>query len=238
MLSVWRHKLLVVRPDVWRGICATVQQDVNDAATQAIVQDWMVKEWPVICRRPYAHEQNAEDGSGIAVGLPLPPIMGKKRLGFVVPEKAISSFAGAMWPCGEVSSVGLTPERLNDIKLLTELGRAYGLVPQATGSLLWETITGLPYLSETSDFDVIWRVAGSNLQSAEILAAFLEDLTQIAGKLSVRLDGEIIFPHDRAVQWRELQSAHSDEDVLVKTLTSVELVPVRTLVGSLRKVPA
>lgn len=238
MLSVWRHKLLVVRPDVWRGICATVQQDVNDAATQAIVQDWMVKEWPVICRRPYAHEQNAEDGSGIAVGLPLPPIMGKKRLGFVVPEKAVSSFVGAMWPSGKVSSVGLTPERLNDIKLLTELGRAYSLVPQATGSLLWETITGLPYLSETSDFDVVWRVAGSKLQNADILAAFLADLAQIAGKLSVRLDGEIIFPQDRAVQWQELQSARSDEEVLVKTLTSIELLPVRDITGALRKVPA
>lgn len=134
--------------------------------------------------------------------------------------------------------MGLAPERLNDIKLLTELGRAYGLVPQATGSLLWETITGLPYLSETSDFDVIWRVAGSKLQNADILAAFLADLAQIAGTLSVRLDGEIIFPQDRAVQWQELQSARSDEEVLVKTLTSIELMSVGILTGSLRKVPA
>lgn len=238
MLPVWRHKLLVVRSDVWRGICADALVGLDDAYTKAIVLDWAFQGWPLICRRPYENEQKDIDAGGVAVGLPLPPVMGKKRLGFIVPSYALSSFSGASWPRSNVSRPGLTPARLNDIRLLTELGTKHGLFPEAAGSLLWEILTGLPYLSETSDFDVMWRLPASKIEDPEVLAAFLADLDQAASKLSVRLDGEVVFPNDRAVQWQELHSARPDDEVLVKTLTTVELVPARTLTDSWGRLPA
>ncbi|MCI1293120.1 MAG: malonate decarboxylase holo-[acyl-carrier-protein] synthase [Acetobacter sp.] len=238
MLPVWRHRLLVVRPDVWRGICADMQIDLDDAHTRDIVLDWADKGWPLICRRPYESELAEINAGGVALGLPLPPAMGKKRLGFVIPSYALSFFSGDSWPCNDISRPGLTSARLNDISLLGELGAQHGVAPEAAGSLLWETLTGLPYLSETSDFDVMWRLPASKLEDQEDLSAFLSDLDRTARKLSVRLDGEVIFPDGRAVQWQELHSARPDDEVLVKNLTSVELVPVRTLAGLWGRLPA
>ncbi|MCX2563062.1 malonate decarboxylase holo-[acyl-carrier-protein] synthase [Acetobacter thailandicus] len=229
MLPLWRHRLLVVRPDVWPGICADTLKAPGNEAIRPVVSGWGERGWPLICRRPFQSELKELAAGGVAVGLPLPPAMGKQRLSFIVPCSALSAFSGKLWPDQTTSAPGITSARQEDISALFALGARHNIQPEATGSLLWETLTGLAYLSETSDFDVVWRLSHLEAENPDALRAFLHDLSKTACKLSVRLDGEIIFPDYRAVQWQELITADPDDEVLVKTLFSVALMPLRSL---------
>ncbi|MFT9014673.1 MAG: malonate decarboxylase holo-[acyl-carrier-protein] synthase [Acetobacter sp.] len=230
MLSIWRHRLLVVRQDIWREVCDATPLALDDDHARSVVRNWAMSGWPLICRRPCQKERLEIEAGGVAVGLPLPPCMGKQRLSFMLPYSGLAGFSGAVWPQDNIASPGLTSARLQDVRQLTALGMRHGFAPEAAGSFLWEAVTGMPYLSETSDFDVIWRLPSASIGDVDALSAFLDDLEQTARRLSIRLDGEIVFPGDRAVQWQELCSARPDDDVLVKTVHSVSLVPVRNLI--------
>ncbi|MBO1325421.1 malonate decarboxylase holo-[acyl-carrier-protein] synthase [Acetobacter sp. TBRC 12305] len=238
MLPIWRHRLLVVRQDVWREVCDATLLELDDDRARSVVQNWAMHGWPLICRRPCERERMEIEAGGVAVGLPLPPYMGKQRLSFILPPSGLESFSGPVWLGDDISFPGQTSARLHDIGQLTALGARHDLAPEAAGSFLWEAVTGMPYLSETSDFDVIWRLPSASMWDVDALSAFLDDLVRTARKLSIRMDGEIVFPGDRAVQWQELCSAQPDDEVLVKTIGSVSLVPVRNLTKARGKVTA
>ena len=77
-------------------------------------------------------------------------------------------------------------------------------------------MTGLPYLSPTSDLDLLWPVAG--LADATRLTRGLVDLEKNS---PVRFDGEILLPDGGGAQWREFSGRPSE--LLVKTLEGVGL---------------
>jgi len=84
------------------------------------------------------------------------------------------------------------------------------------GSLAWQHLTGLPYLSDGSDLDLLWP-----LSSARHANTLPSDIARIAETAPMRLDGEIVY-HAGGVQWRELTGANEDE-VLVKGAAGVHV---------------
>jgi phosphoribosyl-dephospho-CoA transferase len=89
------------------------------------------------------------------------------------------------------------------------------------GGLLWQALTGLPYLSATSDLDLLWP--------GPVGPAFLDGLADLAAQAPMRLDGEICLADGFAVNWRELQAAGPGDTVLAKGLERLELRPVSAL---------
>jgi phosphoribosyl-dephospho-CoA transferase len=94
--------------------------------------------------------------------------------------------------------------------------------PRVFGALLWQHLTGMSYLTSTSDLDLLWPVAARSLADQ-----LLRDLAEIDAGGTPRLDVEIELPDGAAVKWRELSRAQGS--VLVKTLDCVEMRPVAGL---------
>lgn len=198
-----RHRLVYLDPARWGEILAA------HPALQVIpvVVDWVAKGYPLIARRPICDDA----AELVPLGLPLPPSLGKQRLAVAVPADGILSNAAP--------------------PLLADAGRTAPVAWQATitaltaldpelrcfGSLAWAHLTGLPYLSETSDLDLVWQV--STADAAERLVAAL---ARIDAGAPVRLDGEIVTPTGLAVQWREFAS--DAPEVLAKAANGNRMV--------------
>ncbi len=109
--------------------------------------------------------------------------------------------------------------------------RTHGITAGVYGSLAWEVLGGPGYRHPQSDIDLVCDV-DSLAQS--ILC--LEALHDTAQQLPCALDGEIRFPDQRAVSWKEWAAAQNQPasaQVLVKGAQRVELCPVTTLLESL-----
>jgi len=186
-------------PASWRALLA----GRPDLEGLPLVATWAERGWPLVVRRPLCGE------AGLALGLPLPPALGKRRLSFSVEPSAVLSIEP---PPRLVDTVPVAPAVWGPT-----LHRLLALDPETRtfGSLAWQHLTGLPYLSPTSDIDLLWRLDGS----AERLLAGLATIDRDA---PMRLDGECIGPGGVAVQWREL--AGDAPEIMVKSLRDVALV--------------
>jgi phosphoribosyl-dephospho-CoA transferase len=112
--------------------------------------------------------------------------------------------------------------------LLTVAARS-GVEPSAFGSLLWQHLTGLAYLTPHSDLDVLWRVPND----FDVLS-LVSSIADVQHGAPLRIDGEIIFPDGSAVNWRELWNAYQSSDrgmVLAKTTEGVRLLDLAFLTG-------
>ncbi len=83
------------------------------------------------------------------------------------------------------------------------------------GSLAWERLTGLAYLGEDSDLDLLWDLPEPNRVDC-LLAA----IAGVERQAPMRLDGEILG-RCGAVNWRELKAGG---EILVKALAGVRLM--------------
>lgn len=197
-----RHRLIYLDAARWPDILAAhpASRDIPE------VVDWIAEGRPLIARRPLC-----DDGAGtVPLGLPLPPTLGKQRLAFGVPPEAILSdgpppllldaaeHAPAAWQPTIAAVIALDPET------------------RCFGSLAWAHLTGLPYLSATSDLDLLWQV-----EDAEA-AARLAPWVQIAAAAAMRLDGEFVTPAGLAIQWREWVSGVPE--LLVKAMDGNRMI--------------
>jgi len=106
------------------------------------------------------------------------------------------------------------------------------MAPTCFGSLCWEVRTGLSYITATSDLDVVWPVGAATDIPALLDAIFA---TERAG--GPRIDGEIVFVGDRAVNWRELHNAlgpDGTDQIVVKSFDGARLVPIGTVLDAER----
>jgi phosphoribosyl-dephospho-CoA transferase len=196
--SYRRHDLLDVTPGAWAAMLAD-RPDLTDVPQ---VADWALLRRPVILRRSHPGE-----GGLVPAGLPLPPRDGKRRIGLVLPPEAVRLRV----PVALSATRAACPDAWDAVVAeVAALGEAHGLVPRAFGSLLWQSLTGLPYLSGTSDLDLLWPVAGA------VPGGFLDGLAAIDARAPMRLDGEMLLPDGGGVNWRELHEAAPGEAVLVK----------------------
>jgi len=107
------------------------------------------------------------------------------------------------------------------LKLATETG----VEPFVFGGLLWQSLTGLPYLSANSDLDLCWPVTHS-----EQAARIVRGLCGLDENSPPRIDGEIILPDGGGVNWREL--GNGGAEAIVKTMSGVRLCPIGAVLGS------
>ena len=195
---------------------------VQDPATRAALDLWSAREWPFIVRRNENAEPQPDDM--IAVGLPLPPSLGKRRFQFRLPRDRVAAHAPPLTLDEVMARLPSTFSRA-----LAPLARAAvreRIVLRVFGSAAWEAETGLEYLRAQSDLDLLAQpTTGAQLTS--ILA--LLERAQL--RVATRLDGEIVFPGGDAVAWREWAHATDATRVLVKNVTRVALVPRRDLMS-------
>ena len=88
---------------------------------------------------------------------------------------------------------------------------------QTYGSVAWEYLTQLPYLSATSDLDLLWRH-----DDPVLTEDLLEEIARIECDAPMRIDGEIINTAGVGVQWRELASGTCT--VIAKHINGVSLM--------------
>lgn len=213
MPEPWRrHDLLRVEPRAWSRVLRLRPQ----LATNPHVAQWATLRRPLIVRR-YTKEDTVEL---IPVALSLPPAGGKLRIAVQVAPEEISE--------------RISPQTLRAIRqeapfswqapvaALLRIADRSGVEPRVFGSLLWQWLTGLPYLSATSDLDLLWPVT-----DPECASQLVRCLASIEADNPLRFDGEIILPDGGGVRWRELHRGASE--VLVKTLSEVQLRPVAAL---------
>jgi len=178
----------------------------------------------VVARQSYSEAPS----DTIAVGLALPPALGKRRIALSVSAQDTARYAQPT-----LLSDALAHAPIEWQPALIELDAAstdIGIELRVFGSLAWQALSGLPYLTPQSDIDLLWRPQSHiRLQQGIALLARWE---QSSG---LRADGEVLFGGNSAVSWREWATLKSGDDqrVLVKRQSSAELVEARELLEML-----
>jgi phosphoribosyl-dephospho-CoA transferase len=201
-----RHDLVFVSPEGWRAMLDTR----DDLAADSLLARWPKMRWPTIRRRALPSE-----ATGLALGLPLPPSAGKKRVSLVVDIDHVASVARPpslrqarayaprnWWP---------TLDRLDGLAL------RHSVDARVFGSLAWQALTGLDYVTGRSDLDVLFE-----FRRETDIDRFVADVAAIETDAPMRLDGELMGADGAAVNWREFHSGTSE--LLVKSLARVVLL--------------
>jgi phosphoribosyl-dephospho-CoA transferase len=182
----------------------------GDLAADSLVARWSDEGWPMIRRRAMPGEP-----SGVALGLPLPPSAGKRRLSFLLQPDDIISIAR---PPLLNSASGSAPRGWwPTLDRLGKLALRHSVEARVFGSLAWRTLTGLDYLTGRSDLDLLLDVRRET--DLDRLAA---DVAAIEAEAPMRLDGELMRDDGAAVNWREFHSGAGE--VLVKSIDGVGLL--------------
>jgi phosphoribosyl-dephospho-CoA transferase len=211
--EVARHDLVTADPGAWGDLLAG-RRDLDGLPHLA---GWARAGRPLIVRRRVP----GEGAERVPLGLPLPPIDGKRRIGLSLPAGVLSPVVAPS--LAETASVAPTDWQPTLAALLT-LADDHGLTPRPFGALLWQAVTGLTYLAAGSDLDLLWPCQGP------ASASLLDGLAQIDAGAPMRLDGEILLPDGGGVQWRELHEAPEGGTVLAKYLDRVAMRGVGELV--------
>jgi phosphoribosyl-dephospho-CoA transferase len=98
-----------------------------------------------------------------------------------------------------------------------ELAGKYSVEARVFGSLAWRALTGLDYLTDRSDLDLLLYVHRDT-----DLHHLTAELAGIEATAPMRLDGELVRDDGAAVNWRELPTG--SREILVKTVGGVALI--------------
>ena len=213
-----RHMLVWLEEDGWRAV-----QHAAAKEHRAALKLWEGQDWPAVVRRMDVGTREDE----ICLGLPLPPDEDsgtKVRIPIRAHVGHISKAAPAVDLRAALRSSGPWRERL----MALERDSA-GLGLRVYGSLAMQALTGLLYVSQASDVDVLFHPV-----SREQLDAGMELLSRHAAQLP--LDGEVVFPGGQAVSWKEWRMAMAHPaKVIVKELQSVRLADTASLLATLEE---
>lgn len=201
-----RHDLIFVRPAAWHTLIETR----GDLSADPLVALWVDRGWPLITRRAMPDEMH-----GVALGLPLPPFAGKRRLSFLLQPDDIISIARP--PLLNSASGSAPLVWWPTLDRLGELALRHSVEARVFGSLAWRILTGLDYLTDRSDLDLLLEVRRET--DLDRLAA---DLAASEADTPMRLDGELMRDDGAAVNWREFRGGA--DEVLVKGIDGVGLL--------------
>lgn len=187
----------------------------------AHIAAWLAADRPlVVARQPCGETQS----DTIAVGLALPPAQGKRRIALIVEMQDIARYTP---PLLLADAIAHAPAAWQPA--LAELDAAATNIDielRVFGSLAWQALSGLQYLTPQSDIDLLWHPL-SNAQVQQGIAL----LARWERSSGLRADGEVLFGGSSAVSWREWSTlkSGSGQRVLVKRASSAELVAAREL---------
>jgi phosphoribosyl-dephospho-CoA transferase len=204
-----RHDLVQAEPAAWDAMLRCHPALLN----LPLVADWARLGRPVIVRRRMV----GDCVGGVPAALPLPPSHGKRRLAFSFPAGAAMAAVPPVLLC---EAARTTPTAWQSVvAAVLDVGDTVKITPRVFGALLWEHTTGLPYLTEKSDLDLLWSI--SDERTAGLL---VERLLKLEAQGPVRLDGELELPDGAGVNWRELaRNSDQHSQVLVKTMDGVQV---------------
>lgn len=199
-----RHGMVYPSPPAWAALVALRA----DLAAEPLVAGWGWAGYPLVVRRP-----TCEDAAGtISLGLPLPPAQGKRRIGVsLAPEAIVHAAPPPLLAKAAAAAPSGWRESIDRLLQLDPLTRTFG-------SLAWQHLTGLSYLSAGSDLDLLWQ-----LPSEADVDALVARIAAIDREAPMRIDGEVVGPAG-GVQWREWQGDDT-VTVLVKGPHDVRLMP-------------
>lgn len=201
-----RHDLVFVSPAGWRAML----EARGDLATDSLLARWPRMRWPTIRRRALPCE-----ATGLALGLPLPPSAGKKRIAFLVD---IDKVVSVTRPPSLRQARAYAPRNWwPALDRLDALALRHAVDVRVFGSLAWQSLTGLDYVTDRSDLDVLFEFR----RETEI-DRFVADVAAIETGAPMRLDGELMGADGAAVNWREFHGGASE--LLVKSIERVVLL--------------
>ena len=222
-----RHNLVWLSAAGWQQALAQVA-----ASDRAALMQWQAQDWPVIVRR-----HDADAGSEqLCLGVALPPDADghKRRIALRVTDAGVARQRAPL-TLAEVmqgsaaDNAPVLPALWRAVLplLVAELEQLSSPLPLAVyGSLSLQVLTGQHYVRTTSDIDVILRPA--SLQQLQVALALLQ-----RHAVALPLDGELIFPGELAVAWKEWAGADVSDRVLVKRAADVALMPVKDVLATL-----
>lgn len=217
MLS--RHNLVWLSAQGWLDAVYAAEPRHRPA-----LEKWRRNDWPAIVRRRDADAHDNEVCLGVA--LPPDPVSGEK-VRIALRAQALEVLKSVP-PLPLKSALAALPSPWRE-ELTAFDNRAVGLVMRVYGSVALQMLTAQPYVTPTSDVDILFYPA-----TLQQLNAGLALLSYHATRLP--LDGEIVFPSGQAVSWKEwLQAQAADARVLVKEADSVHLSPPNALLATLRQ---
>ena len=185
--------------------------------------DWVYEDRPFVVRRDEErHPVGTHDQ--IALGLPLPTRLQRRRIALRVPAVMITRVE-KMPHLAEAIDVAFVHWRKPLRDLADQLAEC-GAMVRVYGSLSWQYMTGETYLHAASDVDLLIEPhPGSDI------SALLGVLSQTVASVEPLLDGEIVLAPGQAVAWREL--LNQTPDVMVRRLDGVFLMPRETALAML-----
>jgi phosphoribosyl-dephospho-CoA transferase len=208
-----RHQLVWLTPSGWQSAEAwAADREGSAQARLAAICHWAAHDLPLVVTRQACDWAGAVPGQALALGLALPHVWGRSRLRLDVRAGDIRA-TGAFPAMVEVAAL-LAPAVQARWEALGLALAELGVASVVYGSHGWQRLTGLDYLREGSDIDLLLQVASPEQADAAVAAL------HASGIDSPRLDGELVFPDGSAVAWREwaIWRAGLVEQVLVKRL--------------------
>lgn len=216
-----RHDLVWLSDQGW--------QQASDAVTpehQHAIGMWRLSDWPLIVRR---HDADAGEDV-VCLGLALSPnnIDGTKQRISLRIEKNLIARATRPLSLSDIIDAAPTVWQQALIHLSTSSKTsAPALDMRVFGSTALQSLTGQLYVTARSDIDLLF--SPKNLSELEQGLSLLTSFSTL-----LPIDGEILFPQQQAVSWREWQLAISCQArVLVKTTHTVYLASTASLLASL-----
>ena len=212
-----RHSLVWLTAPGWDQVQASAAG--KPVLLREALARWRAADWPLVVRRRLPPLAATELALGIA--LPPQPQTGvRPRIASVVDQRHVRRIEPPLLLSAILTVAPVHWRAALSALLLEALD---GLPPlQVYGSLAWQTITGMQYLTSVSDIDLLVTPA-----SRSQLDACLDCLRRHAEVLP--LDGEIVFPDGAAVSWKEWSgvirgnSSAASAKVLVKHVDSVAM---------------
>ena len=193
-----------------------------DAYDRALVAGWVRAGRPFVVRCQASARASPQR---LAVGLPLCPAQGKRRVALELPLRAIAKVSPPP-RLADVVDASPAPWRESLSRLLRH-ARAIRTEFSVFGSLAWQSLTGLRYVMHGSDLDLCWRAA-----SREQLDAACHLLASWQRASGIAVDGEIDFGDGLAVAWREWHGRHAHARLLVKRLHGPAMMTAADLLAA------
>jgi phosphoribosyl-dephospho-CoA transferase len=201
-----RHDLVFVSPEGWRAMLDAR----DDLAADSLLARWPKMRWPTIRRRALPCE-----AGGLALGLPLPPSAGKKRICLMVDIDHVASVARP--PLLRQARAYAPRNWWTTLDRLDGLALRHAVDARVFGSLAWQALTGLDYVTGRSDLDVLFEFQGET-----DIDRFVAEVAAVETGAPMRLDGELMGADGAAVNWREFHGGAGE--LLVKSIERVVLL--------------
>lgn len=217
-----RHDLIWFTSQGWNEIYAQLTP-----VQQLVLLDWQAADFPAVVRRRDADADQSE----LCVGFTLPPQHGERlRIAARLRKVHITEHQS---PLALSTVIPMAkPGWRDQLRMLQSEAARSGIRFRVYGALAMQFLTGQSYLHEASAIDLLFapQTRQQLSEAIRLLAAYQHQLP---------LDGEILFPADLSVAWKEwliaeqVSAPASDQRVLVKDLQQVRLYSREQLLQSL-----